>query len=290
MSSDPTSAAEPVLDLNQSPGVRDDPRLVPQASGSSDRLAIALTGSRLLVGRSASAHVRLADRGVGEAHALLERTGGEVYLSDLGSPAGTTLNGQPVDRRLPLRHGDLLGFGPVFLRFENAGSLGPRTAFTASSQSGQHLNNVGGDQHNHFEQAAHESFLRELAATRSRANWCTLAGFVLAILGFAAWVAVIFNDFKENLSWFDKSQRSIQDQFNPSFPPTSGPPTLTMPSIPSLPSPLGPEIAGVPVGAIALTVFFAGTVLIVVGIVLHIVVVARRRQFDRTHVPLRRPA
>jgi len=261
------STPEPVLDLNHQPSTG--PRLVAESAGTNDWLTIALTDARLLVGRSPSAQVRLIDPSVSKTHALLEREGGDVFLSDLGSLAGTALNGRTVDRRMPLRHGDLLRFGPVLLRYQNSTGSTGGTGFIAGRQYGHQLNNVGRDQHNHFKEER-DSFLRELAATRSKANWCTVAGFLLAILGLAGWMAVFFNFIPASQSWFDGSQKSLLKASN-------GPPPIL-----PLPSPLGPKIAGVPAGIIAFAACFVGTVLIVVGIALHVVVVARRRQFDRT--------
>lgn len=52
---------------------------------------------------------------------------------------------------------------------------------------------------------------------------------------------------------------------------------------------LGPSVAGVPVGIIGYGLGFLGSVLLVVGIVLHIVAAARRRRVDR-EMPLPHPS
>jgi diguanylate cyclase (GGDEF)-like protein len=70
-----------------------------------------LDSAQLIVGRSASADVRLTDEGVSRRHASLIHTRSHFFVEDLQSSNGTFLEGRRV-RRAPLMEGDLLQFGP----------------------------------------------------------------------------------------------------------------------------------------------------------------------------------
>jgi two-component system, cell cycle response regulator len=70
-----------------------------------------LDSAQLIVGRSASADVRLTDEGVSRRHASLIHTRSHFFVEDMQSSNGTFLEGRRV-RRAPLMEGDLLQFGP----------------------------------------------------------------------------------------------------------------------------------------------------------------------------------
>jgi two-component system, cell cycle response regulator len=70
-----------------------------------------LASPQLVVGRSASADVRLTDEGVSRRHASLIHTRSHFFVEDLQSSNGTFLEGRRV-RRAPLMEGDLIQFGP----------------------------------------------------------------------------------------------------------------------------------------------------------------------------------
>ena len=57
------------------------------------------------------------DECVSRRHAQLRRRYGQYVLYDWNSTGGTTVNGHPADET-PLRHGDVLAFAGVKLRFE----------------------------------------------------------------------------------------------------------------------------------------------------------------------------
>jgi DNA-binding CsgD family transcriptional regulator len=59
---------------------------------------------------------------VRRAHALIRRHSGTVWIEDLGSTGGTSVNGQAVTGAHALRHGDVVRFGPVETRFEDRGA------------------------------------------------------------------------------------------------------------------------------------------------------------------------
>ena len=63
------------------------------------------------VGKLESSHLRIDDEGVSRMHSVIEVSGpGEVYIIDLGSAAGTVVNGQKVNKAR-LESGDQLQFG-----------------------------------------------------------------------------------------------------------------------------------------------------------------------------------
>jgi DNA-binding winged helix-turn-helix (wHTH) protein len=73
-----------------------------------------------LVGREPSCRVWLDEAGVSRRHARLSLAGTAATLEDLGSKNGTWLNDRPLDGPTPLREGDRLQLGPVFLEFRTS--------------------------------------------------------------------------------------------------------------------------------------------------------------------------
>src|SRR5689334_10612806 len=64
------------------------------------------------LGTLPSCQVRLEDEAVARLHAVVEVVGErEVKLIDLGSPAGTTLNGQKIEKFATLKDGDVMTIG-----------------------------------------------------------------------------------------------------------------------------------------------------------------------------------
>ncbi|MFD6432016.1 FHA domain-containing protein [Streptomyces venezuelae] len=99
------------------------PRLVvtlPSSAAGTWELA---AGSRLVVGRTGDIVLDVHD--VSRRHAELRRGPDGVWIVDLGSRNGTTVNGRRVPAPTPvlLAHGDTLGFGSA-----RATAPGPRAA------------------------------------------------------------------------------------------------------------------------------------------------------------------
>ena len=65
----------------------------------------------LTIGRGGGCAIVLDDTFVSQVHARVFRRDGEVYVEDLGSRNGTTLNGQPLKSAQRLRRGDRVQFG-----------------------------------------------------------------------------------------------------------------------------------------------------------------------------------
>ena len=64
------------------------------------------------IGKLKSSHLCLDDDAVARMHAVIEVSGNDVRVIDLGSSAGTVLNGTPVDKNASIAVGDQLTFGP----------------------------------------------------------------------------------------------------------------------------------------------------------------------------------
>jgi hypothetical protein len=70
-----------------------------------------------IIGRQADCHVQLAERGVSDRHAIIERHSDGYHIRNLDNAVLIYVNGDPVNERR-LASGDELGIGPVHLRFE----------------------------------------------------------------------------------------------------------------------------------------------------------------------------
>lgn len=226
-----------------------------------------LPGGDVLVGRGQDCQLVLDDPHVSRNHAVIRHRGGQVHVEDLASSGGTKVNGALIGEATPLRDGDVITFATVDVRYEAGTSLAdtqlshPRPApgdvrYDIGSQHGHVVSNVGRDQYNAYVQQVRqerESFLREIARTKSKARVLAWLGFLLTVVGFLLYGWVIVR-FIERV------------------------PTLGPNSSPEL---LGPDVAGIPVGVLGLAAMLVGSVLLTVGLVLHIVAAARKRRTDR---------
>jgi len=69
-----------------------------------------LTQGVIKIGKVPSAHLRIDDESVSRMHAIIEVSGGEVSLIDLGSTRGTYVNGRKINKAR-LQTGDVLTLG-----------------------------------------------------------------------------------------------------------------------------------------------------------------------------------
>jgi len=82
------------------------------------------TGDRLplhpvtALGRDLSNDVVLTDTFASAHHALLTYRQSRWWLEDLGSRNGTTVNGNRMNRPIPLDRGDIIGIGEALLKLE----------------------------------------------------------------------------------------------------------------------------------------------------------------------------
>jgi hypothetical protein len=223
-----------------------------------------LSMDRMVIGRGGSSDLRIPDDCVSQHHAAISRHGQRTMLEDLGSTNGTLVNGRTVTAPWALRHGDVIGFGPVELRFEEKADDGSRTRYhepvrhEANFDLGQQhagvINNVGRDQVIHLR----EGFLREIAATRTRARRLIWFGVSLILVGGGVFAAMEIR-FMSQVSGGLSHPEQIPD-FGVDF--------------------LGPTVGGVPIGLLGWAVAAVGVVLVIIGIVLHVVATARRRKVN----------
>jgi diguanylate cyclase (GGDEF)-like protein len=69
-----------------------------------------IEGPELVIGRAASATMRLNDDGISRRHCRVLSIGGQVIIEDLGSANGTVVNGEMVQQH-PLKEGDKIRLG-----------------------------------------------------------------------------------------------------------------------------------------------------------------------------------
>lgn len=74
---------------------------------------VPVTGQKFLIGRAEGCQLRAKSDQIAERHCLLELSPGQLKLSDLGSPAGTIVNGQRIAGEQLLKMGDRLKVGPL---------------------------------------------------------------------------------------------------------------------------------------------------------------------------------
>ena len=72
----------------------------------------------------------IADPRVSRLHASIRKEGSSFVVTDLGSSAGTTVNGAPLSGSSVLRHGDVISFGPVGFTFEDPTTLAEHEEMT----------------------------------------------------------------------------------------------------------------------------------------------------------------
>lgn len=112
------SAVDPVPQMVEQPQ-RTRPALVVIA-GPDMGQTYPLWGETITIGRAsheATWEIRLTDRSVSRPHARLEQSAEGLYLADLESANGTTLNDSPVRQPLLLRDQDVIGVGESKLLF-----------------------------------------------------------------------------------------------------------------------------------------------------------------------------
>lgn len=252
------------------------PRLVVTQPEHLTGAAYPISGDRVVVGRQEGCDVRLDDVAVSRAHATLQRSGGQTVVSDNGSSNGTTVNGErvgPAGRAL--RHGDVVRFGNVEMRFqapagdvtgavqEVSQSAPSRAEYRVENQAAGQLNNVGHDQYNSYVQQIRQerdSFARDIASTKTKARRLIWVGFISFLLGFSTYMWVILR-FVGQVDQF-----SEEAEFG----------SLRL---------FGPEVGGVPIGVIGFAVAAFGSILMFVGLVLHIVAASRRRRLQEPVPP-----
>lgn len=245
-------------------------RLIALGPGGSTGGDLDLTRGRMTLGRSHSNDLVLLEPTVSRVHASLSvDPAGRVSVHDLGSSAGTTVNGRPASGEVVLHSGDVVSFGNARFQYQGPPDQGEDTAalpiqgpaahrpreeniqgnYEIANQRAGNISNVAGNQYtayvSHVRQER-ESFLRDIAATKTRARWLIWSGLALTIAGVVV-TGVNFLQFVDDVSSFTGE----------------GPPDSFRSYI------IGIFMAG------------AGQILMIIGIVLHVVATSRRKRVDR---------
>jgi pSer/pThr/pTyr-binding forkhead associated (FHA) protein len=249
------------------------PYLVVQAPESDRGRQIPLDKDYLVVGREQSCDVRFDDPSVSRTHAALRRRGNAVYVEDLGSTAGTLVNGTKAVAARELHAGDLLTFASVVARLESLGFDSAQTITTPARPAGagtvhyvrqQHGGLIAYDErqynsHVQYLKQQRDNLLREVAATRTKARWLVWTGLTMLVLGSGIFAAV-------DLNFLKPVSKGIQN-------PGSVPPT----------DPFARSAGGIPIGLIGFAMAAAGMLLLIVGIALHVVATSRGKQAHRKY-------
>jgi Inner membrane component of T3SS, cytoplasmic domain len=240
------------------------PTLVVLGSGVDAGRQLPLAEGRLLIGRGVHNDLQLADIHVSRRHAAVSVNPNGVWLEDLDSASGTYVNGNKITTRRQVRHRDVITFGTVQLQMhtnnpsEATASLpvAPPTPESVRVDIGRQdagmINNAGRDL---FLLEQRESFLREIAATRTKARWLVWLGLLIMLGGFG-WTMMAFLEMVPDFT--DLSPAAF-DAFTRNFER---------------------YIWGMIVAII-------GQFLLIMGVVLHIIATARGRRLDR-ELPLPR--
>ena len=69
----------------------------------------------IVIGRSTSADLHVADRFLSRQHARLYRDAGELWIEDLGSRNGSWINGKRIDHPMPFHSGDRIRLSNTFI-------------------------------------------------------------------------------------------------------------------------------------------------------------------------------
>jgi hypothetical protein len=75
-----------------------------------------LSKDRMTIGRRSHNDLVIDNLAVSGEHAVVYRAGEDIYLEDLGSTNGTTVNGQPIKKHL-LQSGDFIEIGKYRLKY-----------------------------------------------------------------------------------------------------------------------------------------------------------------------------
>jgi len=96
----------------EAPGKRrTDRAFVLVVAGEAAGRLVQLDGESFVIGRSELATLTVPDEGLSRAHARLFRRGGMLWVEDLGSTNGTSVNGARILDAVPLKDGDRVRLG-----------------------------------------------------------------------------------------------------------------------------------------------------------------------------------
>jgi hypothetical protein len=216
---------------------------------------IPLVAGSTTIGRGPGSAVILNDATVSRQHATIELHGGGIMLRDLNSSNGTYVNGARIFGPVAVGPGDVVAFGSVRAHLVTGGVENGQASFHVQGQRADRISNVGGNQYNY--EVQRESFLADIAARKTKGRWLVTLGFLCKAVGFGLFGYGVI-DFIQAIAEVD----------------------INTPT-PEIPSPLGPDVGGVPLGAIGFALVAVGTFILIAGIVFHVSAAARLRKLER---------
>lgn len=106
------------------PDVQKAQRVVPVPTlqfrdGALEGVRVRLDQEVTTLGRGSDNGYVIADPSVSRIHAELHLRGGTLFVTDLGSAGGTSVNGEPIEGPTILRHADAVSFGGVTATLED---------------------------------------------------------------------------------------------------------------------------------------------------------------------------
>jgi pSer/pThr/pTyr-binding forkhead associated (FHA) protein len=87
-------------------------------SGPTRTSTVRLKKREMLVGRQRGCDIRIPSDEISRRHCLLYFDRGQLTLEDLRSANGTFLNGQRIQERQTVKHGDQIQIGPLVFRVD----------------------------------------------------------------------------------------------------------------------------------------------------------------------------
>jgi predicted component of type VI protein secretion system len=78
---------------------------------SSPSKSVKLHQFPVIIGRGANGVVSIDDSSIGHYQCMIDKDADGFTIWDLGTQAGTIINGQRINKNIPLRHGDEITIG-----------------------------------------------------------------------------------------------------------------------------------------------------------------------------------
>ncbi len=232
-----------------------------------------LSQPRVVLGRGPDADWSFSDLGVSRRHAAIHHSPDRDDIEDLGSKAGTLVNGSRVHGRHTLRPGDVVQLASVRLRYvgDQLGSpvmtqaTDPHASAVSFDVDQQHagvISNVGGNQYNneYVQQIIvnRQEAFRQIAPMSRFARALFILGFSLAVSGVLGFIG------------------SIMVMIATSNPDMSSPEAFEESTAP-------PQLMGYPVFALAFGVALVGMALVFLGVIIQFTVSTRKREVERRY-------
>jgi hypothetical protein len=227
---------------------------------------------QLVLGRGEYADWSFGDSAVSRRHAAIHHSPDHDEIEDLGSMAGTLVNGIRVDGRRALHPGDVVQLASVRLRYvgDHPGTTmavpttDPRAsnvAFDVDQQRAGVISNVGGNQYNSYVQqvmVSREDAFRAIAPLSRVARMLLIVGFSVAVAGVLGAIGSVLLEIAKGTP-----DMSSPEAFQESTEMT--------------------EVFGVPVFAVAFGVALVGMGLFFLGLITQLAVWTRKKDVDRRY-------